>query len=146
MNYVGNKRLLKLAEFLENNVSDRGFDLCVIAKAYKDKMPGCVTAACAIGYMPRVFPRHCKYKVPGRGCNELLSIAFPRVITSFELNVQGKGKFKTFYDFEFAERFFNITMKESGYLFQPYAYGAMKGRKTVARRIRKLVRDGRILD
>lgn len=138
MNRVGNERLLKLADYLENQAKDERFDLSLIAETNEQcefpSKTACGTAACAIGHMPQVFPKHCKYQVPfwEDGYREDHRIS---------LEVVGKGKLDNKSDFSLAEEFFNITSEQADYLFQPDSYGERKGRKTVAKRIRMLVRD-----
>lgn len=138
--YVGNRRLLKLADFLEKLPKHR-FNLRVIVddskvfdwdndgdveKGFEERLPGasptCGTAACAIGWCPRVFPRNCTYG----GLNEgWISVESKTTETS---------------DFDFAREFFGLGKEESYYLFDPSYYNDNRsGNKSVAKRIRRFV-------
>jgi hypothetical protein len=125
---IEKKRLLKLANFLENEITDDRFDLSNIAISSTGELPSkksCGTTACAIGYMPCVFPKYCKYS----------NYKYDKEY----LTVSGKGQYSDLSNFLFAQCFLGITQAESSYLFEPYSYGVKKGRKTVAKRIRKFV-------
>lgn len=99
-------RLIKLADFLET-VNDKHFDLDYIVINSEDlcevkkdvtKQYDCGFAACAIGWMPAVFPRDCKWQdstVLGRSGSE---------------------------DFVFAAEFFEINEHQASFLFDPYYY------------------------
>jgi hypothetical protein len=136
------KRLLRLADYLDNHVKDERFNLEVIATTETCELPSqsaCGTAACAIGHMPQVFSRHCKYSEIDPDCLETVTHDYP-----FTLEVEGKGELENYKDFTLANAFFGLNQYESQYLFMPDEYGARKGRKTVAHRIRKFVVEGRI--
>lgn len=124
---MNKKRMLKLADFLENVVPKHRFDLCIIAKENdKGEKPGpntCGTAGCAIGWMPNVFPRLCQY--------------VERDWFSYLLRVENKETRSK--DFKAAEEIFDINSQSSSYLFNPVYYGHKKGKMTVAKRIRKFV-------
>jgi len=135
-------RLLRLADFLENQVKDERFDLEVIAETESCQLPSqtaCGTAACAIGHMPQVFPRACKYSDIDPNCLDEVSEDNP-----VSLFVEGKKEFSNYEDFRLAEEFFGLNETEGLYLFMPDSYNIRKGRKTVARRIRKFVEEGQI--
>jgi hypothetical protein len=125
---------------LENYVKDERFNLEVIATTETCEFPSqtaCGTAACAIGHMPQVFPRHCKYSEIDPDCiNDSEN--------PYSLDVKGKGELAFLSDFDLADIFFGLNRYESSYLFMPDQYGIRKGRKTVAHRIRKFVLEGRI--
>lgn len=126
--HVAKRRLLKLADFLENLPKSK-FDLGIIARTnHKGDTPAvetCGSAACAIGWTPVVFPKHCCYK--------------PREIHFLgNLSVKKLGGSKT--DFAFIEEFFNITHQEACYLFVPHSYPTKRqGKMSVAKRIREFV-------
>ena len=126
---VGNRRLLKLAAFLET-LPKHKFNLDIIVddnKVFGEdgdelNLPGadCGTAACAIGWCPNVFPRNCEYQNHGY------------------ISVVDKNTQKT--DFSFAQDFFGLNREESYYLFDPKYYNRRRqGNKSVAKRIRAFV-------
>jgi hypothetical protein len=128
MKYFQKQRLLKLADFLESLPRGR-FDLSIIGKHNsKGELPtptSCGTAACAIGWTPVVFPRHCCYTACFYGKPNELSVA------SKETGER---------DFGFAEPFFGLDSSESAYLFMPDSYPkGRRGKKSVVDRIRKFV-------
>lgn len=141
--FFENQRLLKLADYLENNVKDERFDLEVIAITETCELPSqtsCGTAACAIGHMPQIFPRLCKYsEIDLELCKDEYGPGNP-----YWLEVEGKGELSNLNDFKLAEELFGINEYEALYLFMPDSYNIRKGRKTVAKRIRKFVEEGRI--
>ena len=126
---VGNRRLLKLAAFLET-LPKHKFDLDIIVddnrvfgedgNEFNLPSADCGTAACAIGWCPNVFPRNCEYQNRGY------------------ISVVDK---KTQYtDFTFAQNFFSLNRDESYYLFDPAFYNERRqGNKSVAKRIRNFV-------
>ena len=133
------ERLLKLADFLES-LPRRKFDLTLIAstnsKAETPSLNTCGTAACAIGWMPNVFPRACKYE----------DVVLPKNEYDFDyrnynnLTVEGKGNYDDLTDFQLAEAFFGLDPNkyESEFLFDPESYNYhRRGNKSVAARIRK---------
>ena len=111
MNAIHAKRLRKLADFLHTMPKEK-FDFGTIGlqhglpplDALKAGHTRCGTVACAIGWMPAVFPRVCKWSAP----------------TYFHrwLSVLSK-KHKRVRDFALAERFFGLSADEALYLFQP---------------------------
>lgn len=140
MKKVYKERLLKLADFLYNNVSTKNFDLGTftnyqqydkyvpkysygiipekLCKGLKNK--DCGTTACALGWSPVVFSRSLTYN----------SLGDP------VLRSNGNS----------ADEFFGC--KDDGlfdYLFQKSSYRqGHNGPKSVAKRIRKFVEDGKI--
>lgn len=130
MKYFQKQRLLKLADFLEALPRGR-FDLDFIAKKNnKGEQPAvntCGTVACAIGWTPVVFPKHCGYtKICMYG-------------TDKDLAVYSK-ECPELKDFYFAEEFFGLDNKEAFYLFMPESYPeGRRGKSSVANRIRKFV-------
>lgn len=50
MNATGKRRLLKLADFLENMPRNKAFDMSVIASNIDAGQPACGSSACAIGW------------------------------------------------------------------------------------------------
>lgn len=126
--HVANRRLLKLADFLER-LDKSKFDLDIIARTNREgELPIQATygsAACAIGWTPAVFPRNCEYKPKGNSF-------FGNLI------VRKKNGLKT--DFAFAEEFFNISHEEACFLFVPTRYPhGKRGKMSVAKRIREFV-------
>lgn len=156
MNATQRKRLLKLADFLDQ-LPPQKFDFGSIAierekphmEALKARKESCGTTACAIGWMPAVFPRLTEWK--GR-CklfdgDTLLSVGFRG----------GRGE----RDFQVAEEVFGLTEQEAEWLFMPDAVvdnglmpwdegykdmyspcGSNTTAKQVARHIRKFVKHG----
>lgn len=120
MNKTQEKRLLKLADFVES-VSPKKFDLETIGR----REP-CGTVCCAVGYMPVVFPRNFKYNQynNGYGLTHWLVV---------------ESKKNDLSDMSAAEDFFGLNWNESKYLFVSESYGSRKGPKTVAKRIRDFV-------
>ena len=115
-------RLLKLADFLENKVPSKSFDLSLFVLGRLDKNE-CGSAGCALGWCPKVFPRS-KW--------------------SYELNEWGDLDllYERKYPYAGAQLFFGISKEASSYLFDPsyYAVGHT-GRKEVISRIRSFVRN-----
>lgn len=144
MNKVQARRLLKLADFL-TALPKQKFDFAVVAHEYGKPMiealkagkTRCGTTACAIGWMPAVFPRQLMW-LRGNPLGEERSL-------HVDFKVNGKGKYSSF---EVAESFFGIDGVESRYLFNPrdedggretsLPYDATA--KQVARRIRAFVK------
>lgn len=133
---VGNRRLLKLAAFLET-LPKHKFNLDIIVddnKVFSEEdlpSPHCGTTACAIGWCPNVFPRNCAYRFSG-------------YVSVVDKNTQKA-------DFSFAQDFFALKPYESYYLFDPMYYNKRRqGNKSVAKRIRNFVQarpdEQKILD
>lgn len=141
MKAIYKKRLLKLADFLYNNVSTRNFDLAsytdypsckyrednddVWSDLNPDKLASglknkdCGTTACALGWSPIVFPRQLKYDCGG----------MPAV----------KDEKRYGYG-DIVHTFFGVHDGGFSYLFVPEAYRpGHRGPKSVANRIRKYV-------
>lgn len=138
MKAIHRRRLLKLADFLEQ-LSPKVFDLHSIVDAdYCENEPSsryewlqtmknaaketrlCGATACAIGYLPVLFPRSFRYN--RRGSCELL--------------------INDYCNFNAARIFFDLSSDESMYLFDHHQYPEGKRNRTakcVARRIRKFV-------
>lgn len=131
MNYVGKRRLLKLADFLEK-LPPQKFNLnnwCV--KDYKLSNTNewdsiivirgkCGSTACALGYCPVVFPKS-GFKLS----NDLHW-------TPEYCGLEGTAA---------AEQFFDLLESESVSLFMPESYREdHKGPKSVAKKIRALVK------
>lgn len=135
MNQVQARRLLKLAEFLRE-VPKEKFDFGILAfqngkpmlEALKAGKTACGTVACAIGWMPAVFPRSLVWKKVWAG--------------GHGLQVRLKGR--PYTDFNAAEVFFGITHDQSSWLFNPDpvdgGLAATVSAKQVARRITTFVR------
>lgn len=145
MNTIQKKRLLKLADFLENQADPRKFDLGVFIgdsdedserdivdprKELRPKEGFCGTVGCAIGHCPLVFPRHAEYKNDGYG---------------WSVGAKDTDASDDETNFHWAGTFFGLTRTEVAYLFDPGFYpGDRQGVKSVANRIRYFVRkDGK---
>lgn len=126
MKYFHKQRLLKLADFIEN-LPKKKFNLNVIAKGKLEefnkavnKKMSCGTVACAMGWMPCVFPRLCKYVEDDYSYNDI-------TIVSKNKN----------YDYYAAIELFDIDWDTANYLFTPFNYPKnCRGQKSVAKRIR----------
>lgn len=130
--YIHNRRLLKLADYLEK-LNPKKFDLYKIRERHKRT---CKTTACAIGSTIEAFPNHkfksiinefdSKYTV--NDCEiEILEIVFPNGLT----------------DFEGARVFFGLSHLESDYLFMPDYYPqSHRSAKYVSNRIKNFVKNG----
>lgn len=135
MNYTEKKRLLKLADFLDQ-LPRRKFDFSSIIRKVDEKHK-CAAVACAIGWLPAVFPRLTKW----RG----LGMSFHAAHGGVCLTGENQGSF------EAAESLFGITEAEAGALFAPHMGRPWMPRsfcfpltdyatpKAVARSIRKFV-------
>lgn len=147
------KRLLKLADFLDT-VPKKLFDLETFAnidldsdgcEVALDKMkkfePKCGATACAMGWCPTIFPKLIKwYRLDVNSWDG--NIEYGVV-----LKEQEKGK--EFRNFKAAEKLFGLNTDEAEYLFQPSrypSYGKNATPKSVAKRIRKFVKDGVLCD
>lgn len=141
-------RLLKLAEFLEERVPTRAFDYGVVVHfgEHTDPMKvienegKCGTQACAMGWMPAVFPRTFKW-----------STGYGTIAPGAEGQVQNRINGQV--DWYAMTDFFGISMDEAHFLFMPEWWGSItladkrysndlpsKARaKTVARHIRRFV-------
>lgn len=128
-------RLEKLASFLDV-LPDEKFDFGTVVsengepmlKALKLGAVYCGTVACAIGWMPAVFPRSIAWR-KRRSWDSTLNVAFK--------------KRRTKINFEVAEEWFDLTSDQAEVLFAPYSSGyglkplsPSATPKTVARRIR----------
>lgn len=158
MNKRQKARLLKLADFLENHVSSRNFDLATftswqesLQSKYCDKEEGnwstyynlnsnkllnglkqktCGTTACALGWAPVIFNRSLKYDEDGTPI--------------FRNNKLGYDVHNVCVDFFGLDK--ENEQEHFEYLFTPEAYRkGRRGPKSVARRIKQYVKnDGKI--
>lgn len=108
----------------DSKIFDWDNDEVTPVKDAESRLPGasptCGTAACAIGWCPRVFPRNCKYT---------------DLDNSGWISVKSKSTENT--DFDFAREFFGLNKEESYYLFDRSYYNYYRrGNKSVAKRIR----------
>lgn len=148
MKQIHKDRLLKLADFLDtvpyehfdlsvvtgDNTDLSDYDsnmiqkkLCKLSKNIKQK--GCGAVACAMGWCPAVFPRFVAWNKYG----DLVPAK-----TSTYQKFDGNG-------WNALEEYFGIkTEKQSDYLFQTntYRYKERTKAKTVANRIREVVKNG----
>ena len=121
------KMLTKLADFLENDVRDRMFDLGIFwdetgRDVLEDDLYNCGTTACACGWAA-VSPK------------------FRGLVTESHGNIYHKKSDTS--DLEAAGNYFSITKAQADYLFDPSYYrSGRSGRKSVVNRIRKFVKDG----
>lgn len=130
---MNKKRLLKLADFIYDLPRSK-FNLGHWGKTNeKGEAPSlstCGTAACAVGWMPTVFSRSCRYTKNTR--------------PNTYLNVCSKENSRL-SNFKLAERFFGISKTEVEMLFDPYRYPeGRRGNKRVAKRIRDFVAGKKI--
>lgn len=131
------KRLLKLADFLDT-LPRQKFNFDRIAEQSGKPMLAalltgktrCGTVACAIGWMPAVFPRHLKWS----SADELRPDVHLRADEAMT-------------DFDAASVFFDIAIEEADFLFTPGSldngWSGLPGHATpkrVARHIRAFVR------
>lgn len=115
MNATQRKRLLKLADFLDQ-LPPQKFDFDSIAvegekphkEALKARKESCGTTACAIGWMPAVFPRLTRW---------VRTIA-PWDTVTIHIAPKGRSKMR---DFQVAEDVFGLTEQEAEWLFMPDA-------------------------
>lgn len=146
MQKIHKERLLKLADFLENKVPNKHFNLSKIAvsgsvefdqdlltKAINGEKIKCRAAACAVGWLPAVFPR---------------SFEWQKTFSLLSLRAEASIIHKKTKDSDAvaASNFFGLTPHQCGYLFLPDNYRTMNPKKsTVVRRIRNFVEsDGGI--
>ena len=124
MNSVHKNRLLKLATFLETLPPER-FDLSGFVIEYKTKGGrACGTVCCAVGWCPKVFPDHWRWKeyTYNDGCIPKLK----RNPSGILLDIKA---------------FFGINDADIEYLFMPGKYPqGHRNAKYVARRIRSFVK------
>lgn len=67
MNAIQEKRLLKLADFLQELPKEK-FDFAhIVREEQNSKGKTCGTVCCAVGWLPKIFPRHWKWDVCGLG-------------------------------------------------------------------------------
>lgn len=118
MNKIGANRLLKLADLLENVVEAKKFDMGCWVFNIKS---GCGMAACAGGWAA-LSPKFRGLVVSGR--NQIKCIKTGRV------------------DFAGVEDYFYLSEQDSRHIFGNFSYDSDRPhKKTVANRIRKLVKE-----
>lgn len=144
------KRLLKLADFLDK-LPKAKFDFSQIAyrgdksmlEALRATRARCGTVACAIGWMPAVFPKLTAWVSDS-----------DRDAADISLIVGLRGdnsSYATISSFETAQVVFGLSQEESEFLFAPFGHDFDKDEnnhlaydatpKQIARHIRKFVRD-----
>jgi len=135
------KRLQKLADFLKQ-LPEEKFDLSSITDLEKCEYkvefvekhmlePNCGATACAIGWMPKVFPQLVEWK-PDSSFDD----------SDLKVVLRG-GSYIS--DFSVADEVFNLTGSESFYLFDPGYYPRAKKEQTakkVAARIEQFIKTG----
>lgn len=114
MNATGKRRLLKLAAFLRKLPREK-FDFTIVAReagkpmreALKAGATRCGTTACAVGWMPAVFPRSCEWIADTfRGYAMRGVVLKGQPLLPFEM-------------LKVAEQFFGLTDDEVALLFVP---------------------------
>src|SRR3990167_4569351 len=136
MRQMYKNRLLKLAAFLRTvprkhfnlneftNVEDEDNIKCLIKIGTTLKPLDCGTTTCAIGWCPSVFPRN--------------------FIWNNHRNIELINKYNE-TGWLACEKFFKLNTREAYYLFSPEYYRiGHHGPKSVASRIEKFVKDGKI--
>src|SRR6478736_6495086 len=109
MKYFHKQRLLKLADYLRNQVKDKNFNLDYIGI----KKGECVSCACALGNLPNCFPRGGFRLIPD---------------DAWYNDNEGEKTYLTLFDkedrfdFDVAENFFGISYSDSLHLFDPAEY------------------------
>lgn len=145
MKQIHKDRLLKLADYLYNTVNPKNFDISWFV-TNKNEIPSessikeieqlliepdydCGYAACAIGFMPAVFPNDFKWQVL---VNNDISPRVAYVHASSD---------EQFYEWDNAMEFFAISRRQGKYLFLGISYPGNDepGPKEVAERIRTFV-------
>lgn len=126
---MNKKRLLKLADYLDT-VRLEKFDMN--NWGIKEEF-SCGTAACALGHAGTM---KC-FRKSG------LKTEFDTLGGQVQFTAKN-SRYASYFDIEAGEEFFGLNSYEAQYLFLPGTYGARKGPKTVAGRIRRLVRNNGI--
>lgn len=126
---MNKKRLLKLADFLENEVPTEQFDMHNWWEEDWWEEEGeevCRTAGCALGWATKIP----SFKRAGLHLDKYGDYFVP--------------KFGEQEDFDAGADFFGLTEGQAMHLFESSTYASYRPRpKTVAKRIRKLVESGR---
>ena len=123
---INKRRLRKLADFLENEVKEKWFDMRVIADQGFD-VQECGTAACCLGWTPSVFPRSGVELV--RNSNDP---------DYYELEL----RYESLEGFAAGALFYSLTEDETEYLFEPSQYPYVNGERSLTRRVVvKRIRD-----
>lgn len=139
---MNSERLLKLAEFLENNVPDEKFDMDLVIQKCKsvEDAKTCNSVCCAIGWTPHVFPDLVEY-VRDTTEEEVDSKGYPYISLRLINGSEAMLDYLTV-----AERLFDISSNGAEDLFNPWHDA--DGRPTpqmVAKEIREYVANGHIL-
>lgn len=135
MGRLNKRRLNKLADYLDA-LPARKFDLDHWIASYENGYPRedgkkykCGTTACALGHAGLI---------PSFRRAGLKTEMAPNA-TQGEVTLDGLE-----HGTHAAEIFFDLRSEEADYLFLPEYYGKRQGPKTVAGRIRRLIRDGQL--
>ncbi len=148
MNKIGAGRLLKLADFLDM-VHPSKFNLNEWVSGRKPdqmseaptKKGDCGTTACAVGWLPVLFPKSWSWRTPKAWYDSFGNMANAEIHYKRWPNAdltQGQK-------LSAAADFFSIDYDDASELFMPDAYrqGNATRAKTVAKRIRSLVAEAR---
>jgi len=126
---MNRRRLRKLADFLEDHVIEKWFDMQTIADDGFD-VRECGTAACCIGWTPMAFPRS-GIKFNRRCYNGKDETG------GYDLEVVYQGH----EGFPAVEAFYDLTVDEGELLFEPSNYPRRRGRKIPRKTVIKRIRD-----
>lgn len=119
---MNRKRLIKIADFLENEVESRWFNIHIWAsRGFRERK--CGSAACVLGWTTAAFPRS----------GVRLSKRFGELRFIF-----GRKS-----EYEAGAAFYGIDSDDALYLFAPGSYPHRgRGRMAVIRRLRSFVKRG----
>jgi len=139
LNKIGAKRLNKLADLLENEVSDKDFDMDVFYNEHNKAKTGCGTVGCACGWAAS-SPKFRGLVLKSYTDTFVHTLNKKVLVYTIEDTKSGNE------DFEAAETYFKLNEAQVNWLFQPEYYSNnRKGRRTVISRIRKFVNDNGLI-
>jgi len=142
---VSNRRLLKLADFLQNEVKSEKFDLATFATLEADTLKhGCGTTACAVGWACSIP----SFKKAGLKLFNFTSTRDARNHVQMGIQFKDKNRWRA------VTLFFGIEENEAYHLFDPAHYGELveytnrlkdmtpaQQKRAVIKRIRAFVKD-----
>jgi len=126
---MNKKRLLKLADFLEKEVPNQNFHLCYVGRGSVEDISKyrCGSSACAMGWLPAVFPRTFKWLYQS---SIHTGVTHTKIINKYLADI--------------VINFFQINILELHYLFYPGFYRSKRnGKRAVITRIRCFVKTGK---